>query len=387
MKQNSVQGVKFLEAVPDEVDLVVQEVLSLIDSKMVEEEFSVESLEDLKKIRSDLTDLAYSDLITLMDRETAQFSLTAHEFAWLKLHPKCDWVRFLIHRYRFRIYPQLYKLSSFPPHLLIEPTSVCNLRCVMCFQVDASFSSKKEYMGMMDWDLFTSVVDQAVDNECNAITLASRGEPTLHKKLGSMLNYIHDKKIYESKLNTNATRLTPDLCHEILSADINSVVFSVDASTKDSYERIRVRGKFEKVLANVQMFNEIRARDYPSSKTTTRISGVAVEGTQNPKEMEMFWSNYVDQVAIVQETPRWDSYNNPSYPSEEVCSVLYQRMYVWYDGTCNPCDFDYKSELAVGNAKETPLSDLWLGKRYQDLRKNHETKQRHCVIPCDRCPY
>ena len=90
MKQNSVQGIKFLEAEPDEVDLVVQEVLSLIDSKMVEEEFSVESVEDLNNIRSDLTDLAYSDLITLMDRETAQFSLTAHEYAWLKLHPKCD---------------------------------------------------------------------------------------------------------------------------------------------------------------------------------------------------------------------------------------------------------------------------------------------------------
>ena len=59
----------------------------------------------------------------------------------------------------------------------------------------------------MKWDLFTSVIDQAADHQCHAITLASRGEPTLHKRFGEMLRYIHDKKLLDVKINTNATRL------------------------------------------------------------------------------------------------------------------------------------------------------------------------------------
>ena len=49
----------------------------------------------------------------------------------------------------------------------------------MCFQTDKSFTTN-EYMGTMDLDLFKKVVDMSCDEGIGAITLASRGEPTLH---------------------------------------------------------------------------------------------------------------------------------------------------------------------------------------------------------------
>ena len=50
-------------------------------------------------------------------------------------------------------------------------------------------------MGMMPWDIFTKIVDEANLNNCKAITLASRGEPTLHPKLPEMIEYISKKNI------------------------------------------------------------------------------------------------------------------------------------------------------------------------------------------------
>ena len=38
-------------------------------------------------------------------------------------------------------------------------------------------------MGVMDWDLFKKVVDEANEIGTGAITLASRGEPTMHLSL------------------------------------------------------------------------------------------------------------------------------------------------------------------------------------------------------------
>ena len=308
------------------------------------------------------------------------------ELHWIDKHDESSWIDYLVHRYKFRLFPNLQKVADFPPHLLIEPTSICNLRCVMCFQVDETFTLDKKIMGLMQWDLFTSVADQTADHGCQAITMASRGEPTLHKQFGEMLRYIHGKGFLDTKINTNATRLNEKLIHDILGSEIANVTFSVDAITAESYEKIRVRGKFEQVLANIKLFNEIRETHYSDSPTTTRISGVAVDPNQNPEEMQAFWSDLGDEVAIVPNQQRWDSYNNPRFMRTETCNILYSWMYVWWDGTCNPCDFDYKSLLQVGNANEDPLADIWKGERYSRYRELHENMRRSELNPCDRCP-
>lgn len=380
-------NLQFLEEkAPGDIAEVFTKARSLIDDELgaVESRRSEENQTVLQQLRADIETMNYNDFI---DLDYPKFTITPHEYEWLKCHGDGQWLDYLIYRYKFKMYPSQRKLSDFPVHLLIEPTPVCNLRCIMCFQVDKSFASNKQYIGMMSWDLFTGVVDQAADHDCHAITLASRGEPTLHKRFGEMLLYIHDKGILDVKINTNATRLTEKLCHEILSADVATVTLSVDATTKETYERIRVRGKFDQVLGNIERFNKIRSNDYPNSKTTTRISGVAVQDTQSPEEMQKFWSGRVDQVSIRKEVPRWDSYGNLPYRNESICNLLYERVYVWYDGTCNPCDFDYKSYLALGDATKSSISDIWLGERYQKLREAHETGCRGKVVPCDRCPF
>ena len=82
---------------------------------------------------------------------------------------------------------------GFPPYLLIEPVSSCNLRCPFCFQIDKSFT-RKPYMGVIDFEFFKKIVDEANDIGVGAVTLASRGEPTMHKKYAEMLEYLSKKE-------------------------------------------------------------------------------------------------------------------------------------------------------------------------------------------------
>ena len=136
------------------------------------------------------------------------------------------WIKYLIYRYKLNIYPKKKIISKFPVYLLVEPTSVCNLRCVMCFQIDKSFT-KKPFMGFMNFNLFKKIIDEASSNGTSAITLASRGEPLLHPKISQMIKYISKKKNFiDVKLNTNATKLNEKLCHEILNSNINIVVIT-----------------------------------------------------------------------------------------------------------------------------------------------------------------
>ena len=361
----------------------VSAIQDLLKEKIGEEK-NIETKNELKNILEASKPKSLNNFINL---DHGIFSLTPHELFFIRNSEKSLWVDFLLHRYRFKKYPISRKVSSFPVHVCIEPTAICNLRCVMCFQIDKSFSQNKEYIGYMDMSLFNKVVDEISKNNCKAVTLASRGEPTLHKQFDIMLDKLHEKNIFDVKINTNATMLTDKLIHSILKNKVAVVVFSVDACNKETYERIRVKGKFERVLKNIERFNEIRKSDYPNSITQTRISGVAVENTQNPIEMRDYWEKYVDQVSIRREIPRWDSYGNKIHNKEGVCNLLYERLYVWFDGTCVPCDYDYKSYLNLGNANNNTIKEIWHGEKYNEIRKIHTSQTRKCLEPCNRCNF
>ena len=338
---------------------------------------SVELVEDQKIL---------NEIISLLRKK--DFSLLSpQEIHFLKSNSEDVWAEYLIFRYKMHYFPKKKIVYDYPIYLLIEPVSACNLRCIMCFQIDESFTSNSNFMGMIDFELFKQIIDDAVKGGTKAITFASRGEPTLHPKLGKMIEYCSGK-FFELKINTNATKLSEKLIHQILKSGVTIMVFSVDSYTKDEYETLRVNGIFEEIVKNVKKFKEIREKFYPGSICETRISGVKVDKKQDPIKFKNFWKDYVDNVVMVTMENRWDTYHNPKeIMSSEACFYLWERMYIWYDGLCNPCDVDYKSELSAGTFKEQTIREIWNSKKFNDLREMHLNGKRNKVYPCDRCPH
>ncbi|MFA5088663.1 MAG: radical SAM protein [Candidatus Omnitrophota bacterium] len=313
-----------------------------------------------------------------------RFVLLWNEYNFLIQNDKSLWTRYLIFRYKFDIYPLARKLASFPAHIIVEPVSYCNLKCVMCFQRDDTFSGKREYMGTMDVDLYKHIVDEMVEGGGQALTLTGRGEPTLHPRLGELLGYAKGK-FFDFKLNTNAMRLTEEKCHQILESGVTELVFSVDSYEKDEYEKIRCGGKFEQVLANIKMFRDIRTSKYPRAKCRTRISGVKINPDLKTEEFVSFWREYVDYVVCSSMIDRWDTYNNPKTNKVNPCRLLWQRMNIWYDGGTNPCDYDYKGLLKSGHVQDSAIREIWKNEFYSRLREKHLESKRSEFVPCDRC--
>lgn len=293
--------------------------------------------------------------------------------------------RYLFYRYRYEMFPVQKIVDDFPPCLQIEPTSICNYRCVFCYQTDPNFHIPEAgHQGSMSMDLFKSLVDQA-EGQCEAVTLASRGEPLLCPHLPEMLAYL-DGKFLGLKLNTNASMLNERLAHALLQTRINTLVFSVDAASDVAYEQLRRGGKLKRVIENIKMFISIKNRDYPKSTLLTRVSGVKVLGASELPEMVGLWGDLVDQVAFVNQNPWHNTYERPENGIETPCSELWLRMFVLFDGRVNPCENDYQSTLSVGNAKEKRLSELWRSAAYTALRDHHLRRQRGLLSPCKGCP-
>ena len=313
-----------------------------------------------------------------------KFNINKHEINELKSIEEDNISRYLIYRYKYRFFSKEKRVGEFPPCLQIEPTSVCNFRCIMCYQSDKSFSNKsKGFMSNMSLDLYKKVIDE-VEGKVEAITLASRGEPTLNKDFKKMLNY-SNKKFLALKINTNASMLNENMIHAILSTDIQSIIFSVDAADKKTYEKIRVNGKFDKIMKNLKLFAQIRKDHYSKSKHIVKMSGVKISKDQSMKSMEKQFQELADVIAFVNYSPWESAYDNEPNDLKHACKELWTRMFVWADGKVNPCDYDYKSVLSKWNAKNTSISDIWNSKEYNDLRQKHLNQKRNTIEPCVRC--
>tara|TARA_Y100000590_G_C15696369_1_gene1005277 strand:- start:498 stop:1652 length:1155 start_codon:yes stop_codon:yes gene_type:complete len=293
---------------------------------------------------------------------------------------------YLAFRYKFKLASSQKEELDVPPYLLIEPVSACNLRCPMCFQIDKTFT-RKPFMGVIDWDFFKRIVQEANDIGVGAITLASRGEPSMHPKYGEMIEFVcKQKNIFEKKTNTNATFLNEKICHQVFDNDLTTIVISADHYEKEQYEILRKGANFEKIIKNVEMLHNIREKYYPGSNTEIRVSGVDYHKNLDRNKFEKFWIQFSDNVSASFAIERWDTYNNP--PHEDInsaCSYLWDRMYVWFDGLCNPCDEDYKSYLSYGNLKNNSIKEVWNSKDLKIKRQKHLFSLRNQLTPCDRC--
>jgi len=312
------------------------------------------------------------------------FSLSTSVIEEIATYPDSDLPRYLVHRYRYEIYPQLKILDEYPPYLQIEPTSICNFRCVFCFETDSTFTDKANgFMGQMTLDLFKRIIDQAEGN-VEFLSLASRGEPMICKDIIPMLEYARGKFL-NLKLNTNASLLDEEKCHAILSGGVKTIVFSADAAEEPLYSKFRVNGKLSEILENIKLFQKIRQLHYPDLQIITRVSGVKFSDEQDMDSMQRVWGRLVDQVAFVKYNPWENVYNQPANGLDKACSDLWRRMFVWWDGKANPCDVDYKSTLSQSSIQEFCLSELWRSSAYEGLRVDHIESKRKNRNPCSAC--
>ena len=349
--------------------------------------FLENSLEIKQFIKKDATEIQKNFWLEFFETKSFNMQVNTHIIKYV-FHNKKNVNK--VYRYiNFRFFFEQVSLkkieTDYPPYLLIEPVSTCNLRCPFCFQTDKTFT-KKPFMGTMKLDLFKNIIDQANELGVGAITIASRGEPTLHKDLGEMLKYAKSKEnIFEIKLNTNATKLTEGLCNQIFESEVNQVVISADHYEKKTFEELRKNSNFETIVKNVKLLFETRKK-FKNPLTEIRVSGIDFYKSTNKNIFRDFWIKISDEVTIGDALERWDTYNNKPHPEiNDPCENLWDRMYIWFDGKVNPCDADYKSYLSYGNVNEFSIKKLWNSKIIKNIRNKHITNQRSEIDSCNKC--
>ena len=294
--------------------------------------------------------------------------------------------RFREYRRRWSEDPANFRAGSFPIHLDIESTGVCNLRCPFCATTMKNWGP--DVPGYMKMELFRQIIDEGEREGLCSIKLSFRGEPTLHPHLSDMVAYAKKKGVLDVYFNTNATMLTDELVHKLIDAGLDRISVSFEGTHKEEYEAQRVGAKYEKVVENIRRLRRIR--DERGLKIPQiRIQSVMVpEIKERFKEYVEFWEPTADEVAYLDMRREGPQDDHRGQVADWACPFLWQRMTILWDGTVLPCLMHGVSDfslLALGKVGERTIRSMWEETaRYRQL---HMAGKAHELEACDRCSY
>jgi MoaA/NifB/PqqE/SkfB family radical SAM enzyme len=254
-----------------------------------------------------------------------------------------------------------------PYTLFIEPTNICNLSCVFCPQ-----KKQTRRRGMMDFQLFQKILADAKACGVHKINLFFLGESLLHPDIFSMLAEVRKVGLI-SRLNTNATLLTPEKSALLLESGLNYLTISFDGVNPESYEKLRVNASFYKTRENIATICRLK-------KEIGAATEIAVEMIQIADCEKLFPDFAFAMKALGVDRAERKTYRNwagefsenrtvsPFLSPYHICSYPWKSMAILWEGTAVPCCVDFDACYPLGHVSEGIMS-LWNSEKMQLLRQ------------------
>lgn len=318
-----------------------------------------------------------------------------------------------------KIFYPLFPLSVFyPRYIEVEVSTACNLRCQMC-----EHTYWKEKDQMMTFGQLKSIVDQFP--KLKWIGLTGIGESFLNPDFIKMVKYVKDKNLY-LELYDAFFLINEKLAKGLIEAGVDRMIVSIDAATPETYEKIRVGAKFDKVIKNIKglrqekkkmkayypeiTFHYIISKDnlneiLPFINLVKKIMGQDLTSIYFTAILHPFpeIKNMVVEIPddLVEKANAkcrrlgikvaWNR-NVPGEKDQIAKCNEWTMPFIFVDGTIIPCcagneanKRSFQRKTAMGNVFKTPFEKIWNGPKYKALRKMiHDGKVptacKYCTI-------
>ena len=281
------------------------------------------------------------------------------------------------------------EIAAVPAKIMFELVNSCNHRCIFC-----SNRVMKRKTGYMDIELYKDIAIQAHEAGVKEIALYTTGESLLHPKIVDFVSKAKKINFSYIYLSTNGVLLDTRMSEALLRTGLDSLRFSINAGTRESYKQIHGKDDFDLVLSNLREYDRIRKK--LNSSALLSVSCVLTNRTVHEKKiLEDLVKPYVDAVKwtevriqggnmlkIIRElSVKRDDERTRLKP----CGLLWNGMHVDYKGNMTLCCVDFNGEMLVGSIKERGLLNCWNGSEMREYRRLHLSKSLDGNSLCYRC--
>lgn len=279
----------------------------------------------------------------------------------------------------------------FPPQLVIETTSRCNMKCLHC-----SHKEMRRPRADMDEALFRKIVDEVAAEMPNCeIWPTFYGEALLlGQRLWRMLDYAAAVGCQNLVLNSNGIMLSrPGVIEAVLDSPLKRFILSLDGYSKPVFESIRKGGNRDKIFAAVERLLELKAqrgRQLPVIQCQYSMMD------ENQHEVPLFIEHWMAKGAEVKTRRKLTWTSTGSITSANVdrqtdfriaCPWGNNAAAIHQDGNLVACAVDYEGRFKAGNLARHSLKELWQGPHRTGLRQPHLAHQWDRIPEiCQGCP-
>jgi radical SAM protein with 4Fe4S-binding SPASM domain len=304
-------------------------------------------------------------------------------------------------------------LRSNPDLLHLEPTTACNLDCIMCGRASA-WSELAEHSAHMTKGTFRKAIPFL--KTARRVVLHGWGEPLLAPNFTWMVETAKKCGCWVD-FDTNGLLLKPKLCDRLVAAKIDCVNVSIDAATEETFKFIR-GGDFPLLISNLERLKaakEASGSPYPRVRFKFVIMRKNVEELPELVELAhrlgvsqivlqnlIVWpnqGNLMEQAVYDQKDRVMELYRQAAEAAERHGIILdywgdgleemdeakgncpFRNFTIMADGSVGPCG---AQKYIWGNINNTPLRDLWNSPLYQEMRHQFHTKEFPSI--CEHCP-
>lgn len=274
----------------------------------------------------------------------------------------------------------------------------CNLKCIMCPYHSPRYTPHHtsgffEKTRMMSEEIFTRIAEYAGKYQI-ALQFGQIEEPLIHKKIFDFFRIAREQGVPHIHLTTNGTLLDDEKIHKLARSGIQSVMFSVDAVSPETYKAIR-----GKDLA--QLEHTIRTFIPLAKQYGIRVTLSFIMQPQAIHEKEKFLEKWhaagVDKItyyvltehnekdgSFIRKQELYDK--GTRYP----CASPWVQSVVFPDGEISLCcktmsDVGWHGICAVGNLKEQRFEEIWAGSQYKRVREELLNNQFQDFQVCSKC--
>jgi MoaA/NifB/PqqE/SkfB family radical SAM enzyme len=314
--------------------------------------------------------------------------------------------------------------GNHPIHLEISLMAGCNIRCIMCrIGIDTEKRRRELLKQTMPGWLYQKIHDQ-VFPYAESVFFGIGGEPTLHPNFAEFVRMAGASGL-DVRFTTNGMSLVDEEIAATCVEHVDELTVSMDGARAETFERIRVGARFDRVVRGMRRLQALRAASAGSRLRVAvnfalmrgnieelpelvrlaadlgvwRISAEHLIALDPALERESLFHTpelsddvLLRSLAIAQElgvamelpdlfdptrTPRelrlgWIRNVRPVAPPPGAphCTLLDYSVVIYPDGIVLPCGHpDAPQLLPMGLLGEQDFADIWFGRRFQLLRE------------------
>jgi radical SAM protein with 4Fe4S-binding SPASM domain len=270
----------------------------------------------------------------------------------------------------------------FPPQLVIENTSICNLTCIHCSHRE--LIRKKRHM---DRDLWNKIVEEVGrESPMTEIWPTFYGEALImgyKNELWDRLDYADKVGCKNLVLNSNGTLLDRwDQIDRILNSPLKRFIISLDGLSKETFEKIREKAKWEEVYPAVERLCAERIRRGQKYPAITAQFSVMPANAHEVDDYRKYWN---DRGAEVKVRPMLEWTATGTVRTDTIahdrefriaCPWGNNTMAIHQDGSVVACAVDYEGRFKPGNVREISVKEAWLrlGEQLRKVHREHRWK-------------